>query len=186
MRRSAGYNRFGVLMGTSWPASCPRSHRLQGDFSPMITLILLQRAFCATAIELSRRNVFILVEIRRTLETGDKQLGEEAVAFYFSHLLPFTPGREHLAHSSCGLLHTCIGVRCPTTQTQQQARKARVHRKEHVLGAQAVGELLEPIYRDGRGVVVMHLPFDRDDVGLIEAIRNSVLMTMYGKEDKTT
>src|SRR5712691_799054 len=27
-------------MGTSWPASCPRSHRLQGDFSPMITLIL--------------------------------------------------------------------------------------------------------------------------------------------------
>src|SRR6266567_2812446 len=51
MMRSSGYNRFGVLMGTSWPASCPRSHRLQGDFSPMITLILLQRAFCATAIE---------------------------------------------------------------------------------------------------------------------------------------
>src|SRR5262245_11270226 len=50
MMRSSGYNRFGVLMGTSWPASCPRSHRLQGDFSPMITLILLQRAFCATAI----------------------------------------------------------------------------------------------------------------------------------------
>src|SRR5215468_1416475 len=49
MMRSSGYNRFGVLMGTSWPASCPRSHRLQGDFSPMITLILLQRAFCATA-----------------------------------------------------------------------------------------------------------------------------------------
>src|SRR6266567_4324225 len=51
MMRSSGYNRFGVLMGTSWPASCPRSHRLQGDFSPMITLILLQRAFCATAWE---------------------------------------------------------------------------------------------------------------------------------------
>src|SRR2546427_12692182 len=50
MMRSSGYNRFGVLMGTSWPASCPRSHRLQGDFSPMITLILLQRAFCATAL----------------------------------------------------------------------------------------------------------------------------------------
>src|SRR5215813_3864230 len=49
MMRSSGYNRFGVLMGTSWPASCPRSPRLQGDFSPMITLILLQRAFCATA-----------------------------------------------------------------------------------------------------------------------------------------
>src|SRR5712691_9668009 len=42
MMRSSGYNRFGVLMGTSWPASCPRSHRLQGDFSPMITLILLE------------------------------------------------------------------------------------------------------------------------------------------------
>src|SRR5712691_5457869 len=42
MMRSSEYNRFGVLMGTSWPASCPRSHRLQGDFSPMITLILLE------------------------------------------------------------------------------------------------------------------------------------------------
>src|SRR5215831_4852967 len=30
MMRSSGYNRFGVLMGTSWPASGPRSHRLQG------------------------------------------------------------------------------------------------------------------------------------------------------------
>src|SRR4030095_12296603 len=49
MMRSSGYNRCGVLMGTSWRASGPRSHRLQGDFSPMITLILLQRAFCATA-----------------------------------------------------------------------------------------------------------------------------------------
>src|SRR4029434_1758532 len=50
MMRSSGYNRFGVLMATSWPAFCPRLHRLQGDFSSMITLILLQRAFCATAI----------------------------------------------------------------------------------------------------------------------------------------
>src|SRR2546422_6598474 len=63
MMRSSGYNRFGVLMGTSWPASCPRSHRLQGDFSPMITLILLQRAFCATAYKaylLERWNVISL------------------------------------------------------------------------------------------------------------------------------
>src|SRR4030095_6360501 len=55
MMRSSGYNRCGVLMGTSWRASGPRSHRLQGDFSPMITLILLQRAFCATAKQVVRR-----------------------------------------------------------------------------------------------------------------------------------
>src|SRR4029453_19084513 len=46
---ASGYNSFGVLLATSWPAFCPRLHRLQGDFSSMITLILLQRAFCATA-----------------------------------------------------------------------------------------------------------------------------------------
>src|SRR5262249_12193691 len=49
MMRSSGYNRFGVLMGTSWPASVHARTDCKGDFSPMITLILLQRAFCATA-----------------------------------------------------------------------------------------------------------------------------------------
>src|SRR6266699_598327 len=66
MMRSSGYNRFGVLMGTSWPASCPRSHRLQGDFSPMITLILLQRAFCATAV--GRRQDTVFLELKALLE----------------------------------------------------------------------------------------------------------------------
>src|SRR5262252_3859737 len=64
MMRSSGYNRFGVLMGTSWRASGPRSHRLQGDFSPMITLILLQRAFCATAIKHKQQGRLVEVEQR--------------------------------------------------------------------------------------------------------------------------
>src|SRR4029453_15571739 len=63
MMRSSGYNRFGVLMGTSWRASCPRSHRLEGDFSPMITLILFTACllrYCGYPIPLSLRSFYIL------------------------------------------------------------------------------------------------------------------------------
>src|SRR5215471_15866780 len=49
MRRSSGYNRFGVLMGTSWRASGPRWPRLRADSLPMITLFPSQGDFCATA-----------------------------------------------------------------------------------------------------------------------------------------
>src|SRR6266568_8893176 len=51
MTRSWAYNRFGVLMGTSWRASGPRWPSLRGDIWPMITLFLSQGDFCATAIE---------------------------------------------------------------------------------------------------------------------------------------
>src|SRR5262245_18593114 len=49
MMRSSAYNRFGVLMGTSSRASCPRWLSLRGDSLPMITLISSQGDFCATA-----------------------------------------------------------------------------------------------------------------------------------------
>src|SRR5262249_27599815 len=49
MMRSSAYNRFGVLMGTSWPTSCPRWFGVREDSSPMITLFLSQGDFCATA-----------------------------------------------------------------------------------------------------------------------------------------
>src|SRR6516164_6913891 len=47
--RSAAYNRFGVLMGTSSRASSPRWLSLRGNSLPMITLISSQGDFCATA-----------------------------------------------------------------------------------------------------------------------------------------
>src|SRR5437016_3953386 len=47
--RSWAYNCFGVLMGTSWRASCPRWPSFMGDSSPMITLFPSQGDFCATA-----------------------------------------------------------------------------------------------------------------------------------------
>src|SRR6266496_4315032 len=49
MMRSSAYNRFGVLMGTSWPASCPRWYGLREDSLPMITLFPSQGDFYATA-----------------------------------------------------------------------------------------------------------------------------------------
>src|SRR5438105_6967403 len=49
MMRSSAYNRFGVLMGTSWPASCPRWYGLREDSWPMITLFPSQGDFYATA-----------------------------------------------------------------------------------------------------------------------------------------
>src|SRR5262245_47693294 len=49
MMRSSAYNRFGVLMGTSSRAACPRWLSLRGDSLPMITLISSQGDFCATA-----------------------------------------------------------------------------------------------------------------------------------------
>src|SRR5262245_19786491 len=51
MMRSSAYNRFGVLMGTSARASCPRWLNLRGDALPMRTLIASQGDFCATADE---------------------------------------------------------------------------------------------------------------------------------------
>src|SRR5207302_9399673 len=49
MIRSWAYNRFGVLMGTSSRASCPRWPSLRGNSWPMITLFSSQGDFCATA-----------------------------------------------------------------------------------------------------------------------------------------
>src|SRR5438132_5815778 len=49
MMRSWAYNRFGVLMGTSWPASCPHWHGLREVSWPMITLFHSQGDFYATA-----------------------------------------------------------------------------------------------------------------------------------------
>src|SRR6516162_9217734 len=51
--RSAAYNRFGVLMGTSSRASSPRWLSLRGNSLPMITLISSQGDFCATATNLA-------------------------------------------------------------------------------------------------------------------------------------
>src|SRR6267143_4810710 len=48
--RSWEYNRFGVLMGASSLASCPRWPSLRGYSWPMITLFSLQGDFCATAM----------------------------------------------------------------------------------------------------------------------------------------
>src|SRR5215831_9152330 len=87
MMRSSGYNRFGVLMGTSWPASCPRSPRLQGDFSPMITLILLQRAFCATAIAPYREGLVVAVECMFPWYWLADLCAQEGIAFVLGHAL---------------------------------------------------------------------------------------------------
>src|SRR5215470_16990014 len=50
MMRSSAYNCFGVLMGISWLASCPRWPSLRGTVLPMITLFPSQGDFCATAM----------------------------------------------------------------------------------------------------------------------------------------
>src|SRR5215831_1782320 len=50
MRRCWAYNRFGVLMGASWRASCSRWLSLRGNPWPMITPFFSQGRFCATAI----------------------------------------------------------------------------------------------------------------------------------------
>src|SRR4029453_18964255 len=49
MIRCRAYNRFGVLMGASSLASCPRWPSLRGNSWPMITLFPSQGYFCATA-----------------------------------------------------------------------------------------------------------------------------------------
>src|SRR4029453_11929017 len=50
MMRSWAYNRFGVLMGTSWPASYPHWHGVREVSWPMITLFHSQGGFKATAV----------------------------------------------------------------------------------------------------------------------------------------
>src|SRR5439155_21656910 len=52
--RSWAYNGFGVLMGTSWRASCPRWPSLRTGSLPMITLFNSQGDLCATACASSR------------------------------------------------------------------------------------------------------------------------------------
>ena len=120
-----------------------------------------------------------LVANRRTLETGDEHLSEEAVAVHFSYLFPFTSGREELARPVASRT-VCLIRNTPETE---QARKARVQRIENVLGAQAIREILELVHRDGRGVVVVPLSFHWDDVAHL-AIRQILCLPMPGKEDK--
>src|SRR5438552_16782691 len=57
MIRSWAYNRFGVLMGTSSRASCPRWPSLRGNSWPMITLFSSQGDFCATAIQRCKETI---------------------------------------------------------------------------------------------------------------------------------
>src|SRR6266404_4799666 len=59
MMRSSAYNRFGVLMGASWPTSCPRWYGLREDSLPMITLFPSQGDFCATASDEAVTESFI-------------------------------------------------------------------------------------------------------------------------------
>ena len=72
MMRSWAYNRFGVLMGTSWRASDPRWPSLRADSLPMITLFPSQGDFCATAfIGVGARPVAIGRLMDQLLEIAD-------------------------------------------------------------------------------------------------------------------
>src|SRR5216684_2108602 len=68
--RSWEYNRFGVLMGASSLASCPRWPSLRGYSWPMITLFSLQGDFCATARRLLHRQVRRLGAVQDLVHVG--------------------------------------------------------------------------------------------------------------------
>src|SRR5436309_499065 len=70
MMRSWAYNRFGVLMGTSWRASCPRWLNLRRGSLPMIALFLSQGDFYATALFLW---LVVYVCQQSLLQTIDQQ-----------------------------------------------------------------------------------------------------------------
>src|SRR6516225_2502383 len=86
MMRSAAYNRFGVLMGTSSRASSPRWLRLRGNSLLMITLISSQGDFCATADGMMCRYCFIIPHDVLTRFASDPALS--------------TPLRQSLLHTA--------------------------------------------------------------------------------------
>src|SRR6516162_5710377 len=70
MMRSAAYNRFGVLMGTSSRASSPRWLSLRGNSLLMITLISSQGDFCATAVWVFTDGHYVIFKLRETREAS--------------------------------------------------------------------------------------------------------------------
>src|SRR5262249_17845749 len=93
------------------------------------------------------------------------------------------PRRQHLTHGGGRLRHDSIGIRRATTQAHEQTREARIHGKEDVLGAQTVREILQLTYRDGRGVIVIGLPFDWDNVAHFTAVWEILGLAMAGEEN---
>src|SRR6516225_10814263 len=95
MMRSAAYNRFGVLMGTSSRASSPRWLSLRGNSLLMITLISSQGDFCATAVYDyviavvgSARGVISVEREHLTVRTGNE----------IATLIDLNHGQGHITH----------------------------------------------------------------------------------------
>src|SRR5207249_9607711 len=101
MIRSWAYNRFGVLMGTSSRASCPRWPSLRGNSWPMITLFSSQGDFCATAffafIE-GRWDTQISVLLGSPTVSGVSRRG---TVEYSSHISGCTGGRAEYTSVRC-------------------------------------------------------------------------------------
>src|SRR5882724_4932919 len=93
--RSSAYNRFGFLMGTSWPASCPRWYGLREDSLPMITLFPSQGDFYATApghfAVFFRHAVDEVAEIERQVGHVEDALATE----HLVHGVKSLAGAEH-------------------------------------------------------------------------------------------
>src|SRR5437762_11462821 len=99
--RSWAYNRFGVLMGTSSRASCPRWPSLRGNSWPMITLFSSQGDFCATATKQMPMPGWFLHFIGVCEVLG-------ALGLILPWLTRIRPGLTPLA--ACGLVIIMIGA----------------------------------------------------------------------------
>src|SRR6266446_5576998 len=112
MMSSSAYNRFGVLMGISWPASCPRWYGLREDSLPMITLFPSQGDFCATA-----EIPFVKVEavheklVKQRIEPTLEDTRRASTAELAPALRPYISGGHELSEGRQGRYADDIGKR---------------------------------------------------------------------------
>src|SRR4030095_6852615 len=102
MMRSWAYNRFGVLMGTSWPASYPHWHGVREVSWPMITLFHSQGGFKATAmIERMKPSIHMekmLEDIRNASRLHETIAGISLPEQHFLELRRHLETRQELAN----------------------------------------------------------------------------------------
>src|SRR5262249_492946 len=127
MMRSAAYNRFGVLMGTSSRASGPRWLSLRGDSLPMITLISSQGDFCATAhrdLMLTQDETF----------TGGLRLITMDPERNFILLEQLAQARDHVSWHA-GMAPALAQLKCRVMQSTSDEAPGLVAYVEHYLEA---------------------------------------------------
>ncbi len=111
---------------------------------------------------------------------GEYRMAAGAVV---GHLLVGAAGGDHLAADAPRVVaQEILAAARPAAAREAQARVAGVHQKQHVLGRQRLGHLLQLRHRDGVGGQVVQRRVHRNDVAHVAPARELARAAVAGEE----